>query len=343
MTAGNRESTPAYGRALWDEDEKTKLFDFIKKTTVLVQETRLLERKAEGKSERTLDLYRRLSASRVSVTRDGVGSLMEGVTSASWHTTRAAVLHQLAAECRRWRTIADRTHDLHEAVGAANAARRAAIAFRDVSRMERPANDQPRQSKRTTLPRMAWQRIAYDAATKVQRPAVLILWATGCRPAEIERGVTVRRADDGRLFVDIPGAKVTAQTGQPHRTIAIDPESEPGRILSMMLGQRKGANVSRKAKRIAADFVDIRERSGLHSVSAYSYRHQAASDMKARQDDPTKIAQALGHASERTQARYGSAGKGSTGGAIIGAEADREVRPGRTRMPRFDSSDLENG
>lgn len=325
-------SPDKYGRALWDDGMKSKLFDFIKQTTAQVKEAKLLDRKADGKSERTLDLYRRLSATRVTVTKDGAGRLMDGVTSASWHTTRAAVLHQLAEECRRWRSVADRSPDFNEAREAAMKARRAVMAFRDVSQMPKPPSQKPRQSKRVTLPRMKWQRIAFDAATKAQRPAVLVLWATGCRPAEIERGVTIKRTEGGGIVAEIIGAKVTEQNGQPHRRITIDPSSEPGRIISMMLGQKKGAVVKRRAKRIAADFADIRARSGLPSISAYSYRHQATSDMKARDDAPAKIAEALGHASERTQARYGSADRGHAGSAIVGAEAEREVRPGRSKM-----------
>ena len=93
------------------------------------------------------------------------------------------------------------------------------------------------------------------------------MWATGCRPAEIERGVTIRRDGDA-LVIEIPGAKVTADKGQPIRRIAVDPASEVGRIIAMMLGNRQGARVQRKAKRIAADFVDIRRRSGLGAISA---------------------------------------------------------------------------
>ena len=44
------------------------------------------------------------------------------------------------------------------------------------------------------------------------------MWATGCRPAEIERGVTVRRVQGG-IEIEIPGAKVTATNGQPRRKI----------------------------------------------------------------------------------------------------------------------------
>ena len=86
------------------------------------------------------------------------------------------------------------------------------------------------------------------------------------------------------------------------------------------------------AKRIAEDLADIRRRSGL-TVSAYSFRHQVASDLKAQHADPVKVAEAMGHASTRMQARYGDGRKGSTGGAILDAKAEREVRVGRTSIP----------
>ena len=172
---------------------------------------------------------------------------MDGVTAQSWHTTRAAVLYQLADECRRWRGVTDRTLDLAEAVDAAKRARHAVLAYRQVLAMTRPEPEKPRRSKRSTLPRMRWQRVAFDAATKGQRAAVAVMWATGCRPAEIERGVTIRRDGDA-LAIEIPGAKVTADKGQPIRRIAVDPASEVGRIIAMMLGNRQGARVQKESQ-----------------------------------------------------------------------------------------------
>ena len=185
----------------------------MKETTAVVKVTTgILEQVGSVKSDATIALYRRLARSRVQVTAKGAGRLMDGVTAQSWHTTRAAVLYQLADECRRWRGVTDRTLDLAEAVDAAKRARHAVLAYRQVLAMTRPEPEKPRRSKRSTLPRMRWQRVAFDAATKGQRAAVAVMWATGCRPAEIERGVTIRRDGDA-LVIEIPGAKVTADKG----------------------------------------------------------------------------------------------------------------------------------
>ena len=66
---------------------------------------------------------------------------MDGVTAASWHTVRSAVLHQLAEEYRRWRKAGDKETDFGKAVEAAKRARRAVVAFDKVSKMERPARE----------------------------------------------------------------------------------------------------------------------------------------------------------------------------------------------------------
>lgn len=331
MTAGSGESQQApYGRALWDAGKKSALFAEVAKTTGIAKGAGVLERTEEGKSEATLRLYRRLARSRVDVTVDGGGRLMEGVTAASWHTVRAAVLHQLAEEYRRWRKVGDKEPDFAKAVEAAKRARRAVLAFERVAKMERPPREPaPSRSKGRTLPALSWQEQVMASATVKQKPFIALMWATGCRPAEIERGVTVRRVHGG-IEIEIPGAKVTATNGQPRRRILIDARSPAGMHLGIALGARQEIEMSRKAKRIGNDFADIRRRTGLAAVSAYSFRHQVSADLKAAGVEKNAIAQVLGHASERTQGRYGRPSRGQAGGGIIlDAIGSRPVRTGR--------------
>ena len=282
MTAGSGERQQApYGRALWDADKKAKLFAEVVKTTEMAKSAGLLERTKDGKSEQTLRLYARLARSRVDVMAADGGRLMDGVTAQSWHTVRAAVLHRLAEEYRNWRKVGDKASDFAEAVNAARATRRAAILFDKVSKMERPAREPaaPSRSKGRTLPALSWQEQVMASATVKQKPFIALMWATGCRPAEIERGVTVRRVHGG-IEIEIPGAKVTATNGQPRRRILIDAKSPAGMHLGIALGARQEIEMSRKAKRIGNDFADIRRRTGLATVSAYSFRHQVSADLK---------------------------------------------------------------
>ena len=65
-------------------------------------------------------------------------------------------------------------------------------------------------------------------------------------------------------------------------------------------------------------------------LSAYSFRHQVSADLKAAGVEKNAIAQVLGHASERTQGRYGRPSRGQAGGGIIlDAIGSRPVRTGR--------------
>ena len=178
MTAGSEESQTAapYGRALWDADKKSRLFAAVVKTTEMAKGAGLLERTKDGKSEQTLRLYARLARSRVDVTTADGGRLMDGVTAQSWHTVRAAVLHQLAEEYRSWRKVGDRTPDFAEAVKAAQATRQAAILFDKVSKMERPARGATVPVKRPDAARAVVARasdgISDRDAEAVHRPDV---------------------------------------------------------------------------------------------------------------------------------------------------------------------------
>ena len=155
MTAGSEESQTAapYGRALWDADKKSRLFAAVVKTTEMAKGAGLLERTKKTASEQTLRLYARLARSRVDVTTADGGRLMDGVTAQSWHTVRAAVLHQLAEEYRSWRKVGDRTPDFAEAVKAAQATRQAAILFDKVSKMGSPLVVRQSRSKAGRCPR----------------------------------------------------------------------------------------------------------------------------------------------------------------------------------------------
>ena len=185
---------------------------------------------------------------------------MEGVTAASWHTVRAAVLHELADEYRRWRKAGDKEPDFARALTRQRG--------RDVrssrSRRWRRWSGHPRTgalSLEGTDPAGAvvagtGHGFRDREAEAARRPDV----GDGCRPAEIERGVTVRRVQGG-IEIEIPGAKVTETKGQPRRKILIDAKSPAGLHLGMALGAKAEIEMSR-GQRIGHDFADIRRRTG---------------------------------------------------------------------------------
>lgn len=131
---------------------------------------------------------------------------------------------------------------------------------------------------------------------------VRILACIGCRPAEIEKGVRVHRKSDG-IYFEVNGAKVDAVRGQIWRQIVLPLNHKIGTMIEDGLYSVNKKSISeiitRKAKKL-----------GFINVSAYSFRHQFSSDLKASGESKKNIAMALGHQSEATQESYGNTGKG---------------------------------
>lgn len=328
-------------RHTWDADRKARVFEMVKATTEKAKGLEMLDRLKGERTDQTRSLYKRLASSRVNLTAEDRGGLMSEVTRSSFDTTKAAVLHELAHLYQAHRRAADDEHtDMERWQRHHVLARRAVLAYEQVKATMKPEGRSPKNaSKRKTLPPASWQRIVFNAADTHQKPAVAVLWAAGCRPAEVEMGVDLERTADG-IIIRIPGAKVSETKGQPTRAVLIDLNSEAGQALLDVMGNKTSMTVQRTAKQVGNDFTKhLKRRSGLPQVSAYSFRHQMASDLKAGSVDPVKVAEALGHASVHTQRHYGSSRKGGAVSPIINAQAEREVRTpailpeGRTPMP----------
>ena len=328
-------------RHTWDADRKARVFEMVKATTEKAKGLEMLDRLKGERSDQTRSLYKRLASSRIDLRADDRGGLMSGVTRSSFDTTKAAVLHELARLYQAHRRAADDEHvDQRRWEGHHALARRAVLAYEQVKATMKPEGRSPKTaSKGRSLPVASWQRVVFNSAADHQKPALAVLWAAGCRPAEIEMGVDLERTQDG-IIIRIPGAKVSETKGQPMRSVLIDPESEAGKALLDVMGEQTKMTVERTAKQIANDFTKhLKKRAGMPQVSAYSFRHQMASDLKAGSADPVKVAEALGHASVHTQKHYGSSRRGGAVSPIINAQAEREVRSpavlpdGRTPMP----------
>lgn len=291
----------------------------------------------QGISATTEATYVAAAARRLDLSAPGGGPLMDGVTAASWHATRSALAWAAAREWKIARNECDRCRKAKDGDGAWRAAVRAAAAIEALAKVqtaERPAPTKKRQTKRASLPKNAdWQARIFEAATPAQRPGVAVLWATGCRPIEIEKGLDIMRDQRGRLVVVVPGAKVrdAHNAGQPQRVLLIDETTEAGKVLASILGDARAVTVQRSATRLNKDFAAIREKIG-GKVSPYSMRHQAAAELKAELD-PKVVAAALGHRSIKSQKRYGSVKQARGGGAILTAKATHPVREAPLSSP----------
>lgn len=293
--------------------------------------------KATG--DKTRVQYRRIVKRRL-LDNGGRPDLSE-VSRSSWYPTRAALRGGLAATYQ----TAKRDYDKHVKAGDLAAAvaslRRAETALDDleaVSNAKAPPAEKVTNSARQHLPKVkdgaSWQAKVHDKASDAQKPAIAVLWATGCRPAELQRGVDVFiDKDSGALCVRIPGAKVNdaKRAGQPIRVLAINKNSQAGRALLAVLGDKQRVQVQRKATRITKDFLAIRPKlPASWVVSAYSFRHQAAANLKADLRNAEKVAAAMGHRSTRSQQHYGTKRQGQAGGGAV-LDAGATHRPKETR------------
>ncbi len=301
----------------------------------------------DGVSLKTARDYAKLGRARLDIDDpDRAGQLMSGVTRQSWHKVRAALLHEAERHAREqlrlcdalqraWRgagTEEEKEDALKLASQAASRARTAAYALVWVSQEEPPSDrSRPKASKRRSLPAPKlpedWRAQAYDAASNTRRPAFAVLWA-GARPAEIEKGVEVEFGRDETVIVRIRGAKSGTHSGQEIRILSFDLGSPVGQALSEHAGPSgRPTVVQRSATRLNKDFAAMRTVKLLPKrISPYSMRHQFCADLKSDGWSPDQIAQAMGHASARSQGNYGSVKQGRGGLGLRGVEATRVVR-----------------
>jgi len=170
--------------------------------------------------------------------------------------------------------------------------------------------------------------------------AMLVAALTGCRPAELQRGVKVWRAFDNDrklhlIHFEINGAKVKAGQGQPSRHLAYTQHDV--HPLVVMLNQvlpslddgtlhvqiEKPVNFTTEVRRLANSLWPKHP----HTVTPYCFRHQWASDAK-RVGTVDSVSQGLGHVSTKTQRNYGTASQGSSSTALrpVIVEAERPIR-----------------
>ncbi|WP_162799111.1 site-specific integrase [Paracoccus indicus] len=286
-------------------------------------------------SETTRAQYRRIIARRM---KNGVPDL-EGLSRSSWYPTRAALKVGLAERVRdamKAQDKAQRGGDFETAERLVKVAAKAIEQLEALENAKAPPPEKVQNSARKRLPKArgdSWQAKVYDAATETMRPAIAVMWATGARPAEIGMGVDIERVKGG-LRVRIPGAKVNDAkgSGQKVRVLLVNEDTPAGRALAESLGDASKITVKRKAARITKDFTDhIRPRlPASYQVSAYSFRHQAAANMKADLGDAEKVASAMGHRTTRSQQHYGTARQSqSAGGAVIDARATHQPKETR--------------
>jgi integrase len=196
----------------------------------------------------------------------------------------------------------------------------------------------PKLSKKYGLSKLApdWRECIFASIHSAKlKAAVAVLSATGCRPAELEKGVIVR-LKDGALQLGIRGAKIDHEKGrgQPVRLLVVDRTTPWGQYLEQavldfpeqtMTVTYDAGGISQRLREKSRELWPRR----TSLVSAYSYRHFVGKSMRETGESAEKIAFTLGHASDLSQLSYGRAGgskKLSGQHGVLAATASNPVR-----------------
>lgn len=183
-----------------------------------------------------------------------------------------------------------------------------------------------KKSKRGSLAKLPenWRELFIEGTCGIHRDWLLVLSAAGVRPAEIAKGIEIEPHSNG-VILKILGAKTTATTGQPIREIQVENEfgselAEGGkRLIIAKSGNAVSQYICRRSRSIFPNHPN--------QISAYSFRHQFAADLKASQLTSLQISAALGHSAEFTKQHYGHKSQSRARGKILLKSATRPVRP----------------
>lgn len=169
------------------------------------------------------------------------------------------------------------------------------------------------------------------AAGSKYRDIVAVLSATGARPEEFVKGITVTPAGEDRLHFHIHGAKTSGgKYGQDEREFSIKadrPElaflmhrviSEGGRILVNGVA----GSISDRVRQLSTKVFPLLKA----PVSAYVFRHQMAADLKASGIPDADVSAALGHSVDDTKGAYGAAQSARSVGGVTNVKSTRPVR-----------------
>ena len=155
-----------------------------------------------------------------------------------------------------------------------------------------------KNSKRQHLGRLNkahpdWQEKLFEAMPEQHRTAFAIMATTGCRPVELEHGITLSDRD-GQLEIKILGAKTGQGHGQKERVLTFKPNNVFERTVYEAIQDRQDLTWKPKTTYRAFHKSYAKAVTALGSrwkgkIAPYSHRHQFAADLKAAGLEPKAI------------------------------------------------------
>lgn len=196
-----------------------------------------------------------------------------------------------------------------------------------------------RKGKKSSLHKLAdnWRELMVAKSTGQYRLPMMVAIMTGCRPAELEKGVFLKIANNS-LYVQILGAKVKENAGQEFREFRLANHSITTELMQIMESEglnellvkvEKGNSITTHMRNIASKVWPKREQ----SITVYTARHAMAADCKAAVDqgaDEDLVSRVLGHVVDKTASYYGT--KSQSGSSSVVPSSVVVPKPVRHKM-----------
>lgn len=299
----------------------------------------------------TADQYRKLFKSKIenSKSNDLVTGLLECGTRNSFDKTRSAFrfcicekIQQLRKEADNARRIKDydtmkaKTKEAFELsfIFDKDFLSENRIQWNDISHNKKESASKRKTMKNADTIDDIFKRLKNNQSTYDRYAGFLSICSiTGCRPAEILKGVEiVRKYEDGISF-KILGAKVGNDRGQSERTLHFDlSKYNDSEQMNFILSQLKDNKFTYKADQKLYNSLRQYLYTQHRTFSLYTLRHRVASDLKASGADDFTIAAFLGHRVTQSQEFYGYARSSKGGIAVTGVECSDVVKANKSQF-----------
>ncbi len=177
-----------------------------------------------------------------------------------------------------------------------------------------------RKSKKISLrglPEDWREQMANNSSGQYHIPMLVIL-ATGCRPAELKNGVKLI-LENGELSAVINGAKVTKHSGQEIRNLKLANNEITEKLKTYLIKDNGNPIITvEKPNSVSTHMRSVGKRiwpKRKESITAYTARHAMAADCKASplsETNPDFVSKVLGHQADDTKSYYGTRSQSSS-------------------------------
>lgn len=161
--------------------------------------------------------------------------------------------------------------------------------------------------------------------------AICVLSCAGVRPAELQKGVKLKKEGDSIRFIIDSVKTHDGKYGQEQRSFLINAETVEFQHLLKKLNDgeeliiriESAKNLGDRMRSYSKDVFGVRMN---HYVSPYTYRHNFAGLAKAIFSDDDKVAQILGHCNDLSQIYYCNRKKSAGSFKIEDVKGSRSVK-----------------